>query len=66
MAKNELDTRADTICAGANWKLLSASGECCDVYGFHDDFHSIKDVPIARVATGIHDEHGRVAILIVN
>ena len=26
-AKNELDNRSDTICAGANWRLLSASGQ---------------------------------------
>ena len=37
----ELDTRADTTCAGANWILLSASGRCCDVYGLCDDFKGI-------------------------
>ena len=65
-AKNELDTRADTICAGASWRLLSASGQCCDVYGFHNNFKGIEDVPIERVATGIRDEHGRMHILILN
>ena len=25
-AKNEINTKADTICADANWRLLSASG----------------------------------------
>ena len=65
-AKNELDNRADTICADANWILLSASGQCCDVYGFHENFKGIKDVPIARVATGIHNEHVHVQNLIGN
>ena len=50
-AKNELDIRSDTICEGTNWRLLSASGQCCDVYDFHDNFKGIEDVPIARVAT---------------
>ena len=65
-ANNEIDTRSETICAAANWRLLSASGQCCDVYGFHDNFKGTTDVPIARLATGIRDEHGRVHILIVN
>ena len=65
-AKNELDPRSDTICAGSNWRLLSASGYCCDVYGFKDNFKGIDDVPISRVATGIRDEHGHMHILIVN
>ena len=65
-AKNKLNTRADTICAGANWRLLSASHQCYDVYGFHDNFKGIEDVPIERVATVIRDEHGRLRILIVN
>ena len=65
-ANNDLDTRSDTICAGANWKLLCASDQCCDVYGSQENFQGIKDVPIAILATGISDKHGRVQILIVN
>ena len=65
-AKNELDTSADTICTGANWRLLSASFQWCDINGFHKLFKGIKDVPIARLATGTHDKNGNVHILIVN
>ena len=65
-AKNELDTRADTICAGANWRLLNTTGQCCDVSGFHDDFEPIKDVPVARAATGWKDDYGVTYILIAN
>ena len=65
-AKNDIDTRSDTICAGANWRLLSASGQCCDVYSFHGNFKGIKDVPISRVAIEIRDEHGHLHILIFN
>ena len=32
---------------------MSTSGQCCDVYGFHDDFKGIEDVTIAILATGI-------------
>ena len=45
---------------------MSASGQYCDIYGSHDNFKGIEDVPIARVATVISNEHGRVHILIVN
>ena len=51
----ELDTRADTICAGKNFCMLSTTGGVCDVKGFHDDFDAIKDIPIARVATPYQD-----------
>ena len=65
-AKNKLDTRANTIFVGVNWRLLSASGQCRDVYGFHDDFKGVEDVLIGRVAKGIRNEHGRVNIMIFN
>ena len=65
-AKNDLNTRSNTICAGKNWRLLSASGQCCDVYSFHGNFKGIKDVPISRVAIEIRDEHGHLHILIFN
>ena len=65
-AKNELDTRADTICAGINFRMLYSTGQVCDVRGFHDDFDSIKDVPVATVATGYRNEHGQVYILIIH
>ena len=35
-----------------------------NVYGFYENFKGIKDMPIARLATGIRDKHGRVRILI--
>ena len=45
---------------------MSASGQCYDVYGFHDNWKGIEDVPIARVDTVIRDEHKHVHIPIVN
>ena len=65
-ARNELDTRADTICVGKNWRLLSTTGQCCDVHGFHATFDSIKDVPVSRSATAYVDKRGDTYILICN
>ena len=64
--RNELDTRADTICVGKNWRILSTTGQCCNVHGFHDKFDAIKDVPVARSATAYVDQQGDTYILIVN
>ena len=42
------------------------SGQCCDVYGFQDNFKGIEDVPIVRLDTVICNKHGRVHILVFN
>ncbi|KAL7535922.1 hypothetical protein ACHAXR_008768 [Thalassiosira sp. AJA248-18] len=46
--------------------MITPTGQCCDVYGFHYSFNAIKDVPIARAATAITDENGVTYILVVN
>ena len=65
-AKCELDTRADTICAGKNFRAISLTGQTCDVSGFHQSFESLKDIPIAQVATAVTLENGETVILIIN
>ena len=47
----EIDTRADTTCAGAAFVLLETTGKECDVKGFHDDMAPIRNIPIATCAT---------------
>ena len=65
-SKNEIDPRFDNIFTGAHWRLLSPSGQCCDVYGLQDNFKGIEDVPIVRLDTVICNKHGRVHILVFN
>ena len=50
-ARCELDTRADTCCAGQNCRPIFYTGQQCEVQGFHDTFAPVPDVPIATVAT---------------
>jgi hypothetical protein len=50
-AKCELDTRADTICCGKNFRLLETTGQLCQVSGFHSSMAAVKDVPVAMCAT---------------
>lgn len=65
-ARCELDTQADTICAGKNFRLLALTGQTCDVSGFHQSFESVKDVPIAQVATAVTLENGETIVLVIN
>ena len=66
-ARCELDTRADTCCAGINCRPIFFTGQQCKVQGFHDDFAPVPDVPIATVATVWSDQHtGRGFVLIIH
>ena len=67
MARCELDTRADTTCAGINFRPLYFTGQTCEAYGFHGDLSPISDVPIATVATAwSNTTTGQSFILIFN
>lgn len=63
----ELDTRADTICAGINCRPLVFTGQQWEVKGFSDDFELLTDIPVATVATAWCDGiGGPTYILILN
>lgn len=67
IARNELDTRADTICAGANFLCIRPTGMTCSVQGFHQSFAPIPEIPVATVATAWDDPvTGQTFILIVH
>ena len=51
MARNELDTHADTSCAVANWVLLEYTGEICEVSPFLTTYDPIQEIPVARCCT---------------
>ena len=51
IARNELDTHADTCCAGANWTILDLTGEVCEVSPFLDSYQPKQEIPLARCAT---------------
>ena len=48
---NYMDTRADTCCAGANWKLVSFSNKVFEVSPFLDSYQTVKEITVARVST---------------
>lgn len=62
--RNEMDSMADTSCAGSNWRMLEDTGMACDVYPFKEGYDAVKGVPIATCATLVEGEDGRDFIII--
>ena len=61
----ELDTCADTTCAGLNYCPLFFTGQQCEVLGFYDEFEPITNVPIATVATAWCDGLGGPTFILI-
>jgi hypothetical protein len=52
-ARAEIDTRADTLCAGSTFLLHESTGKVVDVTGFHDSLESIKGIQVGTCVTAI-------------
>ena len=62
VGRNEMDSHADTSCAGANWKAIELTGLTCDVFPLTQDYDAVKDVPVATCATAVTDDLGETII----
>ncbi len=62
----EIDTRADTICAGQAFIPITHTGRIVDVGGFHSKLGTLKGIPIACVATAYDSSDGETFILASN
>jgi hypothetical protein len=51
VSRNEMDTHADTCCAGANWALMDLTGDICEVTPFLKSYEPVDEVPVARCHT---------------
>ncbi len=51
ISRIEMDTHADTCCAGATWQLLDFTNEVCKVTSFLDYYEPVKEVMVARCGT---------------
>ena len=49
--QNEMDSHADTCCAGANFCMLSPTGVTCDVAPYDTTYEPRTNLPIATCAT---------------
>ena len=63
VGRNEMDSHADTSCAGANWKAIELTGLTCDVFPLAQDYDAVKDVPVATCATAVTDNAGETIIV---
>lgn len=64
-ANSELDSHADTVCAGKNFIVVEYTNQACNVHGFSEDIGSLQNIPIEKVATTwIDPANGEVFILI--
>ena len=59
----EIDTRADTFCAGMTFSFQEPTGSVVDVGGFHPSLPILKDIPIGLVATAYDLPTGETIIL---
>ncbi len=50
-ARAELDSHADTCCAGSSTRVIEFSGKSCHVSAFSPEYDAIPDVPIVKAAT---------------
>ena len=51
IGQNEMDTHADTSCAGANWMPMEFSNTICEVSPFLDSYQPVQEIYIARCCT---------------
>jgi hypothetical protein len=66
-SRNEMDTMADTSCAGTNWTPIYFTGETVDVAPFAPDHYKpFKQMPVATCATIITTQSGREWFVIGN
>ena len=66
-ATNEMDSNADTCCAGRNFVVLSLTRRTADVYPYNSSYEPLLNVPIASAATAYDDpQSGRTYILVIH
>ena len=64
VSTNDMDTMADTCCAGKNWTPIYFTGDRVEVSPFTDEYSPIKDIPVATCATMVTAESGREYLLV--
>ena len=52
-ARADIDTKADTVCAGSTFELHEDIGKVVNVHGFHNDLGIMKDITVGTAITAI-------------
>ena len=59
-----MDTLAETMIAGAIFKLIETTGQLFDVTGFHPDLPPINDISIGKTAIAYDHINGQTFIIL--
>ena len=65
MGRNEMDTMADTCCAGKNWRLIETTGMECTVNDFAGNQVGKSSVPVATCATVVREEKSGMEVVLI-
>ena len=66
IARNKLDSQADTCCAGTNWTPMLYTGENFEVSPFLSTYDPVQEISIARCYTVWTLDEGKVYLLLGN
>ena len=64
IVRNELDSHADTCCAGENWTPMLYTGEHCEVYPFLSTYNPVQEILIAQYCTVWTSDEGKEYLLV--
>ena len=65
VGRNEMDTMADTCCAGRNWILLETTGMECSVNDFAGNRVGSTSVPVGTCATVVREQSTGAEVLVI-
>ena len=64
-SRAEIDTRADTICAGKASRVIEYTGQVCDVSPFTSEYESMRNISVAKTATAYDHPYDNETYILV-
>ena len=64
-SRAEIDTRADTICAGKASHVIEYTDQVCDVSPFTSEYEPMRNIPVAKTATAYDHPYDHETYILV-
>jgi hypothetical protein len=64
-SRAEIDTRADTICAGKASHVIEYTDQVCDVSPFTSEYEPMRNIPLAKMATAYDHPYDHETYILV-
>ena len=64
-SRAELDTRADTVCAGKASRVIEYTDQVCDVSPFTSEYEPMRNIPTAKTATAYDHPYDHETYILV-